>query len=57
MDALRDKHGEGSIALGYQENKEIGVECGGGDGEDLLKNLSGFSIIITLCRIRTIEMV
>ena len=26
MDALREKHGEGSITLGYQENKEIGVE-------------------------------
>ena len=28
VDALRDKHGEGSITLGYQENKEIGVERG-----------------------------
>lgn len=26
VDALREKHGEGSITLGYQENKEIGVE-------------------------------
>ena len=30
VDALRDKHGEGSITLGYQENKEIGVERGEG---------------------------
>ena len=30
VDALRDKHGEGSITLGYQENKEIGVEHGEG---------------------------
>ena len=28
VDALRDKHGEKSITLGYQENKEIGVERG-----------------------------
>ena len=28
VDALREKHGEGSITLGYQENKEIGVERG-----------------------------
>jgi hypothetical protein len=25
VDELRDKHGEGSITLGYQENREIGV--------------------------------
>lgn len=30
VDALREKHGEGSITLGYQENKEIGVERGEG---------------------------
>ena len=30
VDALRDKHGECSITLGYQENKEIGVERGEG---------------------------
>ena len=30
VDALREKHGEGSITLGYQENKEIGVERGDG---------------------------
>ena len=30
VDALRDKHGEKSITLGYQENKEIGVERGEG---------------------------
>ena len=30
VDALREKHGEGSITLGYQENKEIGVERGNG---------------------------
>ncbi len=30
VDALRDKHGEGSITLGYQESKEIGVERGKG---------------------------
>ena len=30
VDALRDKHSEGSITLGYQENKEIGVERGEG---------------------------
>ena len=30
VDALREKHGEGSITLGYQENKEIGVERGKG---------------------------
>ena len=28
VDALREKHGAGSITLGYQENKEIGVERG-----------------------------
>ena len=28
VDALRDKHGEASITLGYQENREIGVERG-----------------------------
>ena len=28
VDALRDKHGAGSITLGYQENREIGVERG-----------------------------
>ena len=30
VDALREKHGEGSITLGYQGNKEIGVERGKG---------------------------
>ena len=30
VDALREKHGEGSITLGYQEKKEIGVERGEG---------------------------
>ena len=29
VDALREKHGAGSITLGYQENREIGVERGG----------------------------
>ena len=28
VDALREKHGAGSITLGYQENREIGVERG-----------------------------
>ena len=26
VDELREKHGEGSITLGYHENKEIGLE-------------------------------
>lgn len=30
VDALREKHGAGSITLGYQENEEIGVERGKG---------------------------
>ena len=30
VDVLHDKHGEGSIALGYQKNKVIGVERGEG---------------------------
>ena len=30
VDELRDKHGEGSITLGYQENREIGVIRGKG---------------------------
>ena len=30
VDALRDKHGERSITLGYQENREIGMERGEG---------------------------
>ena len=30
VDALREKHGAGSITLGYQENREIGVERGKG---------------------------
>ena len=30
VDALREKHCAGSITLGYQENREIGVERGKG---------------------------
>ena len=30
VDALQEKHGAGSITLGYQENEEIGVERGKG---------------------------
>ena len=30
VDALREKHGEASITLGYQENKAIGVFRGKG---------------------------